>query len=151
MQRPGPARVAEPGCAAGQGAVPDALGNLTALSQLVLRGNALTGPLPGWVAGLPALRAAWLGDNNFSGPVPPAWCSGGGAFNISLQARSPVQIRSLHMRCDGPVPAALCRVPRRLGVASVHLCAGACHHKPCSTMDTPAHGDGVGLHVCYAS
>lgn len=69
-----------------QGALPDALGNLTALTQLVLRGNALTGPLPAWVAVLPALRAAWLGDNNFSGPVPAAWCSSGSA-NISVQAR----------------------------------------------------------------
>ena len=94
--------------AAGQGGVPDALGNLTGLSQLVLRGNALTGALPGWVAGLAALRAAWLGDNNFSGPVPPAWCSGGGAFNISLQARAPVHTSRLGMRCRESVLGELC-------------------------------------------
>ncbi len=86
---PGNGRPAERGagpCRA-QGALPDALGNLTALSQLVLRGNALTGQLLAWLPALPALRAAWLGDNNFSGPVPAAWCGGGGIANISLQAR----------------------------------------------------------------
>jgi len=89
-----------------QGALPDALGNLTALSQLVLRGNALTGQLPAWLPALPALRAAWLGDNNFSGPVPAAWCGGGGIANISLQAR-------LRAACRAP-PFPIPCLPREL-------------------------------------
>ncbi|MDE2834437.1 MAG: putative Ig domain-containing protein [Bacteroidota bacterium] len=54
-----------------QGALPEALGNLTALDSLNLQHNRLDGALPSALGQLSRLQVLLLHDNMLSGPIPP--------------------------------------------------------------------------------
>ncbi|PWZ41043.1 putative LRR receptor-like serine/threonine-protein kinase [Zea mays] len=76
------------------GAVPESIGNLIGLNELVLELNNLTGPIGSWVVKLNNLVKVSLSDNNFSGPIP----SSIGGFT---------QLTNLHLQnnsLDGPIP-----------------------------------------------
>ncbi|MBL7850136.1 MAG: VCBS repeat-containing protein [Cyclobacteriaceae bacterium] len=62
------------------GPLPPELGDLTALTFLILPNNSLTGPIPGSIGNLTALQSFQLFNNQMSGSLPP------GLFNLaSLQ------------------------------------------------------------------
>jgi hypothetical protein len=54
------------------GTIPDAIGDLTALTYLDLRGNELSGTIPDVIGGLTALTSLSLGSNELSGTIPDA-------------------------------------------------------------------------------
>ncbi|CAM6038066.1 unnamed protein product [Sphagnum compactum] len=55
------------------GAIPAAaLSNLTALTELQLQNNNITGDIPVWLASLPSLQELLLSNNNLSGTMPSA-------------------------------------------------------------------------------
>uniref|UniRef100_A0A0D9VY50 Protein kinase domain-containing protein n=1 Tax=Leersia perrieri TaxID=77586 RepID=A0A0D9VY50_9ORYZ len=71
--------------AALSGRVPEGtLGNLTALHTLSLRLNALTGALPGDLAGASALRNVFLNGNRLSGEFPRAFLALPGLIRLAL-------------------------------------------------------------------
>ncbi len=91
-------------CSAFTGTIPD-LSALTALEELYLHGNALTGPIPGTLAGLPNLNTLYLQDNRLNGPFPAAF---GAAENP--------QPHLAYLRADGnllagTIPASLGALP----------------------------------------
>ncbi|CAM6031767.1 unnamed protein product [Sphagnum compactum] len=55
-----------------------ALSNLTALTQLRLQNNNITGDIPVWLASLPSLQELVLSNNNLTGTVPSALLSNKG-------------------------------------------------------------------------
>ena len=80
-----------------RGSIPRELGNLTALQELYLSGNELTGSIPEALGNLSELDALDLSDNRLSGNIPAA------LGNLSL-------LRDLNLsgnRLEGEIPAAL--------------------------------------------
>ena len=54
-----------------RGSIPPELGNLTGLTSLNLRANALAGPIPPELGNLAGLEELWLDGNRLEGPIPP--------------------------------------------------------------------------------
>ena len=52
------------------GPIPTQLGNLASLNNLQLHDNRLTGPIPTQLGYLTSLRSLWLRDNQLTGPIP---------------------------------------------------------------------------------
>ena len=79
------------------GGIPPQLGNLSSLTDVSLYGNGLSGPIPREIAQLAELRSLSLTDNRLSGPVPP-----------ELGALANLQYLSLDVNdLSGPIPAEL--------------------------------------------
>ncbi len=79
------------------GPIPDALGDLTALTALNLAGNQLSGPIPDALDDLTALTFLGLSDNQLSGPIPDAL---GDLTALTFLGLSDNQL-------SGPIPLAL--------------------------------------------
>ena len=81
-----------------RGSIPAAIGNLTGLRYLNLRGNwGLSGPLPAELFGLSSLQQLYLASVGLAGPLPP-------------EIGRLTELRSLDLRrsgLGGPLPAAL--------------------------------------------
>ncbi|KAI8828280.1 hypothetical protein BJ741DRAFT_427567 [Chytriomyces cf. hyalinus JEL632] len=55
------------------GFIPSEYGSFTRMTDLRLSGNQLTGPIPDELLGLPTAGVLYFQENNFSGPLSPAW------------------------------------------------------------------------------
>uniref|UniRef100_A0ACD5X6Q2 Uncharacterized protein n=1 Tax=Avena sativa TaxID=4498 RepID=A0ACD5X6Q2_AVESA len=78
------------------------LGNLTALTTLSLRFNALSGPLPDDLASAASLRSVFLNDNRLSGGFPQAFLALPGLVHLTLGRND----------LSGPVPPQLANLTR---------------------------------------
>ncbi len=62
-----------------QGTIPDTYGNLAAMETLLLDTRpdvtGLSGTLPTWAGSFVYGVLVTLDNNNFTGPIPQAWCS----------------------------------------------------------------------------
>ncbi|KAL7237809.1 hypothetical protein ACSBR2_004001 [Camellia fascicularis] len=61
------------------GSLPQSIGNLTKLSNLILISCGFSGPIPETIGSLQQLSILSLSSNNFSGPIPPSM---GNLFNL---------------------------------------------------------------------
>ena len=80
-----------------RGPIPPELGNLSGLTSLNLRANALAGPIPPELGSLAGLEELWLDGNALNGPVPPELGGLAGLRELSLSGNT----------LEGPIPAEL--------------------------------------------
>jgi len=83
------------------GPIPDAVGQLTSLTNLELTGNALNGPIPASLGQLSHLQKLWLDANQLEGSIPAEIGSLGALLELRLGGNNlagpiPDSIGSLH-------------------------------------------------------
>ncbi|XP_023773281.1 probable inactive receptor kinase At1g48480 [Lactuca sativa] len=81
---------------------PNTLGNMTQLTTLSLRYNALSGQLPVDIFSLTNLRNLYLQDNLFSGPIPDLFSSLGNLVRVSFAGNN----------FSGPIPSSVNNLTR---------------------------------------
>lgn len=116
------------------GAIPPALGRLTALQLLDLSNNQLVGAIPPQLGGLPHLKELRLGQNALRGTIPAALGRPSGLrhlslFNNELSGPVPAELGDLqtlfHLNLavnglSGPIPSELGRLPHLTFLALGH-------------------------------
>lgn len=92
-------------CLHAQGTLPDSLGRLTNLKQIILSSNVLTGSLPAYVGAYPGVSDAWLEWNNLSGRLSTGLCSNpAGRDILHLQARHLKSHDTFHLKTSRCLP-----------------------------------------------